>query len=44
MCIFETTLSTYGTCKQMISLSDDTSVLPLLRNDMLETDTTTFMY
>jgi len=44
MCIFETTLSTYGVCKEIISQSDDSLVLPMYKADMTETDSGIFVY
>lgn len=44
LCIFETTLSTYGTCKEILSMSDNTLVLPMYKADMAETDSNIFVY
>ena len=39
MCIFPTTLSTYGACTELTQQSDNTLVLPMYKTDMAETDT-----
>lgn len=44
MCIFETTLSTYGTCKEILSMSENTLLLPMYKADMAETDSGIFVY
>lgn len=44
MCIFETTLSTYGTCKEILSQSDEMLVLPMYKADMAEVDSNIFVY
>ena len=44
MCIFATTLSTYGQCVDILSQSDDTVVLPLFKNDMADLDSGIFVY
>jgi hypothetical protein len=44
MCIFETTLSTYGMCKEILSMSENTLVLPMYKADMADTDTGLFVY
>lgn len=44
MCIFETTLSTYGTCKEILSESDNNLVLPMYKADMSDTDSNLFVY
>lgn len=44
MCIFETTLSTYGTCKEVLSESDNNLVLPMYKADMSDTDSNLFVY
>lgn len=44
MCVFETTLSTYGTCKEILSQSDDSLILPMYKADMAETDSNIFVY
>lgn len=44
MCIFETTLSTYGMCREILSMSENTLVLPMYKADMADTDTGLFVY
>lgn len=44
LCIFETTLSTYGTCKEILSMSENTLILPMYKGDMAETDSGIFVY
>jgi hypothetical protein len=44
LCIFETTLSTYGTCQEILSKSIDNLVLPMYKTDMAETDSNIFVY
>ena len=44
MCIFETTLSTYGFCQSILSMSDDTPILPEYKVDMTAADSGAFVY
>lgn len=44
MCIFETTFSTYGTCKEILSQSEGNLVLPMYKGDMAEIDSNIFVY
>ena len=44
MCIFETTLSTYGFCQEVLSRSNDAQILPMYKPDMQSADTGVFVY
>lgn len=44
LCIFETTISTYGICMDMLSASSDKIVYPLYLTDMADTTASTFAY
>ena len=44
MCIFETTLSTYGTCQAILSMSDTSLILPMYKADMAESDSGVYVY
>lgn len=44
MCIFETTLSTYGTCVDILSQSEDSLVLPMYKADMADVDSNIYVY
>ncbi len=44
MCVFETTLSTYGTCVDILSQSEDSLVLPMYKRDMADADSGIFVY
>lgn len=44
LCIYETTLSSYGLCMTMVSASDGTIVYPLYLTDMADTGASTYAY
>ena len=44
LCIFETTLSTYGFCQEVLSMSENTLILPMYKADMADTDSNIFIY
>ena len=44
MCIYETTLSTYGTCKTILSQSANSLILPMYKSDMADSDSGLFVY
>jgi hypothetical protein len=43
LCIFETVLSAYGHCMNMLSASDGTIVYPLYLTDMADTSASTYI-
>ena len=44
MCIFETTLSTYGFCLEILSMSETSLILPMYKANMADTDSNIFVY
>ncbi len=44
LCVYETTLSMYGTCKKLLSNSDETLILPMQKRDISEVDSNIFLF
>lgn len=44
LCIYETTLSTYGSCQSILTFSVGTLVLPMYKVDMTDTDSGIYVY